>query len=628
MRISYVFIILILTFCFTLGFFVNILNNYPIDFSILEYKSGKPSILLDDEGHEWARFELDRREFIKFNKIPKNLINAFIAAEDRNFFQHSGLSLKGILRSIIVNIRYGRKAQGASTITQQLVRLLFFDSKKTFTRKIKEQFFSLLVERQFSKEQILETYLNHVYFGCGIYGVEAASQRFFGKSVQDINSGEAALLAGVVKSPANFCPLLCPLSAQQRRDLILGIMEKLKFITKEESKELIKHELKLRVHENRKFALHLKETIRLFCEDKFGKKNLYCAGLTIQTTINRKIQETAQEEFSEQFMKLKEELVKNIDGALICMDGKSGEIKALIGGVDFAGSKFNRALQAKRQIGSIFKPIVYAAALQKGMSFVDTEIDEPIEVNIGNKKWCPQNNTCKFDGKMTLAKALSYSNNIIAIKTLLKIGFKDVIKLADKLRFSANLNPYPAMALGCLDATLKEAVGAFNVFANNGTYVEPYFLKWIKDEFGTKIWKFEPEREQIMSSIVSGQVAKVLSIGIQRYLNRLGNTTFKSQAIGKTGTTNNSRTCWFSGSTPNLTTSIYVGCDDNQSMGNDIYAVRTAFPIWLNLHLKLESGKSSFVYDSALKEISINWNTGQISNDLLNPDVVQILVPR
>lgn len=626
----YISIFFILLTCLALGVFVNLFNNRLIDFSILEnYNPGKPSVLLDDQGVEWARFELDKREPVNYEHFPKYLVDAFIASEDRDFFEHSGISFKAIVRSIIVNLKNGGKlVQGASTITQQLVKLLFFDSKKTFSRKLKEQFFSLLVERQFSKEQILQIYLNHVYFGCGIYGVEAASQRFFGKSVKEITIGEAANLAAVIRSPATYCPLLNPKASKKRRDLILGLMKKLNFISLQEYNDAKSTDINLINFENSSVAPHLKETIRIFLEEKLGKEKLYFGALKIQTTLNLQIQQIAQKEFTNQFAKLKEEISTAVDGGLITIEANSGEIKALIGGYNFSASKsFNRALQAKRQMGSIFKPIVYASGVISGMSFSDTEIDEPLEINLHGNVWKPRNNTRDFEGEMTLARALSYSKNVIAVKTLLKAGCSNVVNLAKKFRLSSKIEPYPSLALGCIDGTLKEAAGLFNVFANNGTYIEPHFIRWIKNELGTKIFKVEVDKEEVLGPIVNGQVVKVLSVGIQRYLKTFSGNSILFDAIGKTGTTNDSRTCWFCGSTPEFTTAVYIGCDNNKSMGKTVYPVRTVFPIWLALHKQISLNEKEFSYDPALKEIYIDWFTGKQSDDLHNSNVISIMVP-
>ena len=618
----YLFTILFLGAAFSLGILFNLMRNPYVDFSVLEqYNPGKPSILLDDEGNEWARFEVDKRKPVQYNKIPAHLTNAFVASEDRDFFQHNGLSIKGILRSSLVNIRHGRIVQGASTITQQLVKLLFFDSKRTFKRKIKEQFFSLLVEQQFTKEYILQTYLNHVYFGCGIYGVEAAARRFFGKHVKDINPAEAATLAAVVRSPRNYCPLLCPLAAQKRRDLILRHMKNLGMINQEEYGQYINKSVELVQQKNKDIALHLKESLRLILEDRLGKNNLYTKGFKIKTTLNQKIQKQAEYQFKIQFKKLKEELHQDVDGALMSMNSKTGEVKAVIGGVNFAESQFNRAWHAKRQMGSIFKPIVYAAAIEQGASFMDIEIDEPLEVNFGGSIWKPRNNTRSYEGKMTLAKALSFSNNVVAVKTLLNVGAEKVAQLAEKFNLP-NTPAYPSLSLGCLDITLEDALAAFNVFANNGTYIKPYYIKWIKNEWGAKIWQVKTESKNILSSASVGKVAKVLSIGVNRFFKRMKQEPF--DAIGKTGTTNDSRTCWFCGATPDLTTTIYIGSDENRSLGKNIYAVWTAFPIWMGLHRGLKN-ESKFRYDPSLKPVFIDWTSGAISNKK-DPEAVEIYI--
>jgi penicillin-binding protein 1A len=624
---------LLISFCIIIslsaGVITYILNTHWVDMQVLEhYNPGKPSILLDDEGNEWARFEIDRRRPVHLHDMPQHLINAFLASEDRDFFNHAGVSWRGMIRSLFVNLRAGRIVQGASTITQQLVKLLFLNNSRRFKRKLKEQCYALLVERQFSKEQILETYLNHVYFGCGIYGVQAASQRFWGKSVGELTLDECAILATIIKSPGYYSPLLAPENTLRGRNTVLHAMAATGIISKEQAHEAEILPLTLLPFARNTLAPHLKETIRIELEELVGKRTLYSGGLTIQTTINQKIQHIAQEEFNKQFIHLRSEIVNTIDGALITIETQTGEIKALIGGFDFNHSKFNRALQAQRQMGSMFKPIVYAAALQKGSTFADVEIDEPLELNqAGNTCWRPQNSTREFGGPMTLARALSYSNNIIAIKTLLTVGCEPVAQLARTFNFSAPINPYPSLALGCIDVTLKEAVAAFNVFAHHGTYCEPHHIRWIKNEWGVKIYQKKPYQKKLLSPHISDQVAHVLSIGMDRFKKRMKKTSFKAHAIGKTGTTNNFRTTWFSGATPHYTTSIYAGCDNNQALGTNSYAIWTVFPIWLNLHRQLNDDTTIFTHDHSLKKQSINWKTGEPAYNSNDPDVVTILIP-
>lgn len=615
-RILKLFItLLILTSSIICGAFFYIIQNHTIDFSAFEhYNPGKPSILLDDEGNEWARFQLDKREPVKLKQMPSHLINAFLATEDHEFFLHSGISWRGIARSIVVNAYKGKKVQGASTITQQLVRLLFFDAQKTFKRKLKEQFYALLIERQFSKEQILETYLNHIYFGSGIYGVQAASQRFWGKSAEQISIAQAATLAGIVKSPTSYCPLLCPLSSEKRRNIVLSLMHKHSFINDDEYDAAKKETLQLNTQEYIAMAPHLKEAIRIQLEEMLGKRALYYNGLVIQTTINSRIQKEAESVFHKQCENLKKTLTPDIDGGLISIDVHTGEIKALIGGFDYVASKFNRALQAKRQIGSILKPLIYAAAVEQGINFTTTEVDEPYEVIQRNGNiWAPRNYNEEFNGQITLAYGLSRSNNISAIKTLLKVGAKPIVELAKKCGVQGPFHEYPSLALGCIDATLKEVVGMFNIFANSGIFVEPHYIKWIKNEWGAKIYKTHTIKHAVLNSRINDQVAKVLMLSLERIHNNWQGPWLESQAISKTGTTNDSRVCWYAGSTPSLTTAVYIGCDDNNSMGHDIYPSRTAFPIWFGVNKKIVSKQKQFNFDPSLREIIIDEKTGDLS---------------
>jgi penicillin-binding protein 1A len=625
--IRYFFVGCIIFLSASVGGIAYIVQNQHIDFSALEqYNPGKPSLLLDDEGHEWARFQLDRREPINVQKMPKHLINAFIAAEDHDFWHHCGISFKGIFRSLLINCYHGKIVQGASTITQQLVKLLFFDLRKTFGRKIKEQWYALLVEQQFSKEHILQTYLNHVYFGCGIYGVEAASKRFWGKSASELSIDEAATLAAVVKSPGQYCPLLYPLSSKKRRNIVLRSMTSLGFISPGESEQMQQKDLHIISESGDVLAPHLKETIRIFLENIIGKEKLYTGGFVIQTTLNKALQKNAQEEFLAQLMHLKKTISPDIDGSLICMHTKTGAIKALIGGIDFSTSQFNRAFHAKRQFGSIFKPFIYAAAIDAGMNFAQTAVDEPLEMEHYGRSWQPHNAYRTYEGEMTLARALSTSNNIISIKTLISAGIEKVVALAKKLRLSSEIKPYPSLALGCVDGTLKEAIGMFNIFPNNGVYVEPHYIKWIKNEWGKKIWKKTVDKERILESSVSGQVLKVLSIGMSRLKNRYKDSWIDGEAIGKTGTTNECRTNWFCGATPTYTTALYIGCDDNCAMGKNIYAAGTVFPIWLNLSKKLPIEQKSFSYDPRLKEIFVDSRTGRVVEDRRDSSVFSLLV--
>jgi len=570
-----------------------------IDFSALEqYNPGKPSIVLDDEDQEWTRFEIDKRAPIQLKQVPPHLINAFLAAEDHHFFDHGGISIKGSIRSALVNITHGRIVQGASTITQQLVKLLFFNAQRTFKRKIKEQIFALLVEQQFTKEQILETYLNHIYLGCGIYGIEAAAQRFWGKHACDVTIDEAAILAGIVRSPENYCPFNNPQATIKRRNTVLNSMKNLNMIPVDIYTTLRTQPLPPLLPKQICCAPYVREMIRQGLEEKYGKDMLYYGGMIIKTTINQKMQETANNLYTRHLKKIREQCAPRAEAALVTIDTKTGALKALIGGSSFTAKPFNRATQARRQMGSTFKPLIYALALMQGIAFSDTDIDEPISVVYDNKPWEPLNANKRFRGQMTLAAALARSNNIIAVKTLLKVGIDPIIDYAKKAHITGALNPYPSLALGCIDTTVLEVSAFFNIFANNGIYAKPHWIEWIKDSWGKKIERTSVQTEEILPWKICSQVAQVLT-------KKFG----KCDAIGKTGTTNDARSCWFVGATPNYTTTIYLGNDDNTAMPN-VFSSYTAMPLWFAFNKAIPQPITHFFYEPTLHKKTIDPITG------------------
>lgn len=471
-----------------------------------------------------------------------------------------------------------------------------------------------MVEQQFTKEQILQAYLNHVCFGCGIYGIEAASQRFWNKHAHELSIDEAATLAGIIRSPARYCPLIYPLSAEKRRNIVLNKMKYLGFITEAEYGDAFCKPVQVKSKNTDFFAPHVKEMARAYMEEHYGKTALYKQGFVVKTTINKKMQLTAQKIFHDEVTRLRAEFNADIDGGMIVIDRKTGEIKALVGGFDFVSSKFNRVMQARRQIGSTFKPLLYATAIDNGISCMSTQVDEPFELVQNNGVWAPRNYNKKFNGLITLAYALSHSNNIVSIKTFLKIDPHACVALAKKCRLQGPFHTYPSLALGCIDGTLYEVAGMFNVFANDGIYVEPHLISWIRNDLAVRIYKASVNQERVISSSIVGQIASVLSLGLLRVKKLYHRSNWiTSEAISKTGTTNDSRTCWFVGSTPNLTVAVWIGFDDNRPMGDDVYPIKTAFPIWLAFNKAIESPEKTFSYDPSLQRIVIDERTGEPS---------------
>jgi len=605
-----------------------ILEEEWVDFSVLsQLKSHNSSMILDDEGKVLAYFENERREYVPFNKLPKILVNAFIAAEDHSFFDHNGISFRGILRSVWVNLKSGRRLQGASTITQQVARLLFLNSEKTFLRKFREIFLSVQLEKQLTKQQIFELYANNIYFGRGIYGVEAACKRFWNKSVNQIDIAQAATLASVAKSAQFYSPLNDLEKSKKRRNLILQSMNSLGMISQKEFESSCNEPLA--IHGSMiggPMRLYVQEWVRIWAENKWGKDFLENKGIKIYTTLNRQTQEAAEKSFAEIIQQWRGSLGNNLNGGLVAVEPSSGRIKAFVGGLSFSESQYNRAFQATRQMGSSFKPLIYAAALQRGLSMKTVFVDEPISIEMPNgDNYEPRNWTHRFDGAMTLLKALTISDNIVAVKTLLEVGYNPVIELAKSCGLNKQLLPYPSLALGICESTVLENVAAFNIFANNGVYVEPYFIESVKDARGKVLWQSsDAPKHRVLDSKINSKMMHALSWRMRRAKTLYGNW-IDAESIGKTGSTNDSTTNWFVGATPELTTAIYVGRDDAVGMGKDVFGSQTSFPIWLNFYRRLQFKEKSFYVDPDLHEVAINWTTGQNASDMQDPDTATIL---
>lgn len=626
----YLFSILFLIASVGSGAALYFFNADVVDCSVIELQNSvAPSILIDDLGNELMRFEQDKREPVVFEKIPKHLIEAFVAAEDHRFFSHLGVSFKGIVRSFLVNLYYRRVVQGASTITQQLARLLFLTPERTWWRKIKEVIVALQLEQQLTKEQILELYLNNIYFGRGIYGVEAASRRFWSKTVTDVTLDQAATLAAVAKSARFYSPLNAPRSAKQRRNVILRSMCNLGVITAQECADAQSKELEIcEQFSGNLMRLYLYEWIRQWAELELGKDKLYRGGLKIKTTVNMVAQQTAEKSFDDVVRPMREKMGDNFNGGMISCDVATGDIKAMVGGFDFKQSQFNRAFQAFRQMGSSFKPILYSYALKQGISMRTTFVDEPIEIELpNNQTWRPRNWNRQFEGEMTLVRALARSNNIVSIKLLMEVGIEPVCAWAKNFGMSRNLLPYPSLALGIAESTVEENAAAFNVFANNGVYVKPNIIDWVKDKHGKKIWQKQCKMHRVLPLRICSQMVNVLSQRMELTRKQDPKKWIDVETIGKSGSTNGAASVWFAGSTPSLTTVVYLGYDDNRPMGRNVFASKTAFPIWKSFNKSLTHPVKHFYKDPSLKEVAIDWINGKDvkkyeEND---PDVVTIL---
>lgn len=611
---KHVFLSVMLFLCAcVIGFFIYLLGHNWIDVSVFEkYKFAVPSRVFDDEGNELARFELARRQPCSYGELPQALIHAFVSAEDHHFFSHPGISLKGIVRSFLINLYNRRIVQGASTITQQLARCMMRSYQRTYLRKIQEILLAFQLERQLSKEQIFEMYVNNIYFGPGIYGVQAACRRFWNKSCTEITVAQAATLAAVAASVNLFSPLHAPAGAVSRRNVILKSMEKLEYITPKEYKEASVEPLNMYSMATLQIRHYLIEWIRAWAEDRWGREALYHNGLSIMTTINGKMQEHAEVTFKKYLPLLRKRMGEALNGGMITLESSSGYIKAMIGGYNFKESQFNRALQARRPMGSSFKPYLYAYALQSGMTPDTVCVDEPLTVTMPNGvTWSPQNWTGDFGGGMTLVRALSLSNNIIAIKLFLTLGAASVSSWIHRFGIDFQ-NEYPSNALGTCEVSVEQNAAAFNVFANNGVYVKPSLISSVRDKNGHVLFKARQERRRVLDSRLNSQMVNMLSyrMVLAKALHQ-DMTWFDGESIGKTGATNGASTAWFVGSTPEYTTAIYLGRDDNKTLGKWVFASDTAFPIWLNFYNSIKLTKKHFHLDPSLQEYRMDWISGE-----------------
>jgi penicillin-binding protein 1A len=389
-------------------------------------------------------------------------------------------------------------------------------------------------------------------------------------------------------------------------------MQKLGFITTQEYERAKKEKLiVLDFVRGTPIRRYILEWIRVWAENIWGKETLYHKGLIIQTSINLDVQAAAEKSFTSVVTVLRTKLGDGLNGGLMSMEPFTGQIKACVGGFNFMQSQFNRAFQARRQMGSSFKPYIYAYGIERGIELDQIMVDEPIElVQPDGQTWTPKNWNNKFEGPMTLARALTLSNNIITIKLFLDLGIKDVAQWIKRFGFKNSVPPYPSAALGTTEVSVEENCAAFNVFAANGIYVKPYLVEWVKDEWGSKLWEYQPVKYRVLSSKVASKMINALShrMVLNKQTSRLG--WFDADSIGKTGSTNGAATTWFVGATPDLTTTVYVGRDDNKPMGTQVFASATAFPVWLGLYNAISHKKKNFYIDPGLVETSIDWYTG------------------
>ena len=532
-------------------------------------KIRQPStIIMAENGNDIAKFGNVYADTIYPDNLPQNITNAIIATEDRRFYKHFGFDILGFSRAILTNLYHRRYVQGASTITQQVAKNIFLTPNKTIKRKVQELLLSFWLEKKLTKNQILALYLNRVYFGSSNYGIEAASNWYFNKTSYELNLREAAILAGMLKAPNRYNPIFKKDAALQRANVVLHNMLKNDFITEQQYKEAktlpISNGQKYRVSGGKHFAQYVYDKVNNYIGERTDD-------IVVMTTLDQKLQETAETILQTKIEKFKN---KNVtEGAVIIMD-KNGAIKAMVGGVDYNKSQFNRATQAKRQAGSAFKPIVYLTALEKGFTPDSTIRDYPI--TIGN--WKPENYSRRYYGDVTLDFALTNSLNVATVVLSKNLKLKDIATNAYKMGISTQLSLSPSMVLGTNEVKLLDMVTAYTSIANGGKSVHVHAINEISTQNGHQLYVRKKYKEkQIINTKTVQQLTNILENVINKGTGRAAQLPIF--AAGKTGTTQNYRDAWFIGWTNKYIAAVWVGNDNDKPM-NKIVGSGLPAEIW------------------------------------------------
>jgi penicillin-binding protein 1A len=491
---------------------------------------------------------------VPLKELPPYLQNAFIAIEDRRFYSHYGIDPVGILRAAVANVLHRGVSQGGSTLTQQLAKNLFLTQERTLQRKLQEVELALWLERKHSKAEILELYLNRVYFGSGAYGVEAAAQRYFGKSARNVTLAEAAMLAGLVKSPSRLAPNRNPEGAEARAQTVLAAMADAKFITEAQAKASIGR-LAINVKPAGAGTInYVADWIGEVLDDLVGQID---QSIVVDTTIDPKLQATAEAAVIDE-LAAKSVKFNVSQGALVAMS-PDGAVRAMVGGRNYAESQYNRAVTAKRQPGSAFKPFVYLTAIEQGLNPETIRQDAPLDV----KGWKPENYGHEYFGAVTLTQALAMSLNTVAVRLGLEVGPKNVVRTAHRLGISSKLDANASIALGTSEVSLTELVGAYTPFANGGFGVSAHVVTKIRTLDGKLLYARQADQP---SQVIEPRSVAMMNTMMQETL--ISGTARKAEipgwtAAGKTGTSQDFRDAWFIGYTANLVTGVWLGNDDN-----------------------------------------------------------------
>jgi len=619
------------------GLFLWVGDDLPTPSAFQSLTQRASTRIYDSEGRLIDQLYQENRQVVSLDQISPRFLQAIVDIEDHRFRQHWGVDLVGVLRAVARNTFGGNLGQGGSTITQQLARSLFLTREKTISRKLKELILALRIERTFTKDEILEMYLNQIYFGDGAYGVQAAARKYFGRDGSSLNLPEAAMLAGLPRNPWGYSPYRFPEAAKKRRAVVLRRMFEEGHITREEMEKASAEPIATSGGGTGvETAPYFVEMARRYLIEHYGSQQVFEGGLVVHTTLDIDLQRHTAEAMEKHLVELEEKNgyrasrrrggaevapgstnVEYLQGAVVVLDPRSGKVLALVGGRDYHDSSFNRAVQARRQPGSAFKPFIYTAAVEKGYRPTDILLDAPTTFRLSDgQSWTPHNYDPDFAGPVTLRYALQRSINIPAARLLQQIGPKAAVRCASRMGIKSPIPAYLSIALGTAEVSLWELTSAYGAYANQGIRAEPYFIAKVLDRDGNVLEENRPSSEEALDPstcyTMVGMLRAVIDEGTGHLARKEG---FDRPAGGKTGTTDDFTDAWFVGFTPDVVCGVWVGFDVKTPIGHKMTGAVAALPIWTHVMMAAARGTpaSDFPPPSGVTTVKICTESGLLA---------------
>lgn len=565
-------------------------RNLPDVRVLRNYVPSETSYIYDIKGRILTNLHGEaNREIVALEQISPELKRAVLAIEDSRFYEHQGINFYSIGRAVLANYRSGGVSEGASTITMQLVKNLFLTKDRTLTRKLAEAILAIRVEQIFTKDEILEMYLNNIYWGHNNYGVQTAAETYFNKNASDLTTAEAAMMAGLIQAPEQYSPFINYKATKARQAAVINRLGTVGWITREEVESAKKEPLlvaKPTAWQKSKLPF-ITEAVIAELEERFGKELVQKGGLRVQTTIDINFQKMAEDSVKNSYQRLRRQGVRADQIALAAVDPRTHFIKALVGGINHDDSQFNRAVQSRRQPGSSFKPFAYYAAFASGKYTPFTTIeDTPVRYRVPSGWYKPQNYGGKkdFKGTMSVRDSLIQSRNIPAVKIGKAVGLEKIVEICRALGIKSPLQPVISLPLGSIGVTPLEMAGAYATLASNGWHSEPTMILQVTDSRGNILLNNKPTPQKLLDPWATANVTSILKGVITEGTGKGAN--IGRPAAGKTGTTSSERDVWFVGYVPQLATAVWIGNDDYKTLGKGVTGGSHAAPVWRSFMLE------------------------------------------